>query len=216
MKESEEKEKKYKIVMLGDQNVGKTSIINRFKHNKFVGNIEPTLALDFQSKEIFIDNIIVKLLLYDTAGQEKFRTLIPLYTREANIIFFIYDITNSDSFHNIEKWYNSLENVNKNEAIFFLVGNKIDLNDERKVPEEEARAYANRYNFIFQEVSALTGDGIEELFLNQLAQEIKNYLLFDKKQVREQEEEIKKLNLQDINEKNKKNKSNKKCCCCAK
>ena len=216
MKESEEKEKKYKIVMLGDQNVGKTSIINRFKHNKFVGNIEPTLALDFQSKEIFIDNINVKLLLYDTAGQEKFRTLIPLYTREANIIFFIYDITNSDSFHNIEKWYNSLENVNKNEAIFFLVGNKIDLNDERKVPEEEARAYANRYNFIFQEVSALTGDGIEELFLNQLAQEIKNYLLFDKKQVREQEEEIKKLNLQDINEKNKKNKSNKKCCCCAK
>ena len=216
MKESEEKEKKYKIVMLGDQNVGKTSIINRFKHNKFVGNIEPTLALDFQSKEIFIDNINVKLLLYDTAGQEKFRTLIPLYTREANIIFFIYDITNSDSFHNIEKWYNSLENVNKNEAIFFLVGNKIDLNDKRKVPEEEARAYANRYNFIFQEVSALTGDGIEELFLNQLAQEIKNYLLFDKKQVREQEEEIKKLNLQDINEKNKKNKSNKKCCCCAK
>ena len=219
MKKSVQKEIKYKLIMLGDENVGKTSIINRFKKNEYSGRYEPTIGLDFQTQSITVDNLNVKLLLYDTAGQEKFRSLIPLYTKEANIIFLIYDISNYDSFLNIEKWHQLLDNINKDEEIFFLVGNKIDLTEERKVKEEEAKAYADNNNFIFAEVSALNGDGIEDLFLNKLANQIKIQLLNNEKFVRDQEEENLKFNLQNIkeNKENKeKNKTKKKCCCCLK
>ena len=211
MKNIEHKEIKYKLIMLGDENVGKTSIINRFKNNEYSGTYEPTLGLDFQTKSIMIDNINVKLLLYDTAGQEKFRSLIPLYTKEANIILFIYDTTNYESYTNVEKWYDSLSNVNKEEAIIFLIGNKIDLVEERKVKEEEAKIYAEGHNYIFQEVSALTGDGIKELFLNKLINQIRTQLLNKGRYSIDQEEEKLKFNLQRSKEKKKKTK---KCCCC--
>ena len=214
MKNIEHKEIKYKLIMLGDENVGKTSIINRFKNNEYSGTYEPTLGLDFQTKSIMIDNINVKLLLYDTAGQEKFRPLIPLYTKEANIIFLIYDITNYNSFSNIDKWHELLNNINKDEEIFFLVGNKIDLIEERKVKEEDAKNYADNNNFIFQEVSALKGDGIEELFYDKLASQIKKQLLNNEKFIKDQEEEKLKFNLQDINK--GKTKKKKKCCSCFK
>ncbi len=214
MKNIEHKEIKYKLIMLGDENVGKTSIINRFKNNEYSGTYEPTLGLDFQTKSIMIDNVNVKLLLYDTAGQEKFRPLIPLYTKEANIIFLIYDITNYNSFSNIDKWHELLNNMNKGEEIFFLVGNKIDLIEERKVKEEDAKNYADNNNFIFQEVSALKGDGIEELFYDKLANQIKKQLLNNEKFVKDQEEEKLKFNLQDINK--GKTKKKKKCCSCFK
>ena len=214
MKNIEHKEIKYKLIMLGDENVGKTSIINRFKNNEYSGTYEPTLGLDFQTKSIMIDNINVKLLLYDTAGQEKFRPLIPLYTKEANIIFLIYDITNYNSFSNIDKWHELLNNINKDEEIFFLVGNKIDLIEERKVKEEDAKNYADNNNFIFQEVSALKGDGIEELFYDKLANQIKKQLLNNEKFVKDKEEEKLKFNLQDINK--GKTKKKKRCCSCFK
>ena len=211
MKKIEHEEIKYKLIVIGDENVGKTSIINRFKTNQFTGDYEPTVGLDFQSIPLLIDNQNVTLLLYDTAGQEKFRSLIPLYTKDSNIILLIYDTTNPESFNNIEKWYESLSNVNKEEAIFVLVGNKIDLTEQRQIKEEEGKKYADDHNYMFQEVSALTGDGIQELFLNKLLSQIRSQLLYKGKFVVDQEEEKLKFNLQGNKEKVKKNK---KCCCC--
>ena len=211
MKNIEHEEIKYKLIVIGDENVGKTSIISRFKLNQFAGDYQPTVGLDFQNLPLLIDNQNVNLLLYDTAGQEKFRSLIPLYTKEANIILFIYDTTNYESYTNVEKWYDSLSNVNKEEAIIFLIGNKIDLVEERKVKEEEAKIYAEGHNYIFQEVSALTGDGIKELFLNKLINQIRTQLLNKGRYSIDQEEEKLKFNLQRSKEKKKKTK---KCCCC--
>ena len=213
MKKVETKEIKYKLILLGDENVGKTSIINRFKKDEYTGDYEPTLGLDFQTKTILIDNINVKLLLYDTAGQEKFRSLIPLYIKEAKIIFLIYDITNYDSFLNIEKWQSTLKDLNKGDEIFFLIGNKIDLDDERKVKEEEAKFFADSHGYFFVEVSALTGDGIEDLFYNKLANKIKTQFLNDDKTSKDQEEENLKFHLKTNNKKNIKKQ---KCCCCIK
>ena len=214
MRRIEVDDTKYKLIVIGDENVGKTSIINRFKSNQFTGEYEPTVGLDFQSMSLYIDDQNVTLLLYDTAGQEKYRSLIPLYTKDAHIIFLIYDISNYDSFTNVEKWYDSLSNVNKEEAIFFLVGNKVDLVEERKVKEEEGKEFAEQHNFIFQEISALTGDGIQELFMNKLLNQIRTHLLNKDKFNQEQEEENLRLKLQGSSEKILRNQKNKKCCCC--
>ena len=202
---------KYKLIVIGDENVGKTSILERFKSNQFSPIYEPTVGLDFQSIPILIDDQSVTLLLYDTAGQEKFRSLIPLYTNEANIILFIYDISNYESFKNIPKWYDCLDNINKDEVIFALVGNKLDLDFNRKVPKEEAEKYAQDHNYIFQEVSALVGDGIQELFLNKLIDQIRTQFIQRGKNLTDKEEEQLKININ--KNANKKKKKKQKCCC---
>ena len=211
MKKIDFEENKFKLIVVGDENVGKTSIINHFKSKKFSDAYQPTVGLDFQSIYLYIDNQIITLLLYDTAGQERFRSLIPLYTKDSNIIMLIYDITNYNSFSNIEKWYNSLSDKNKEEAIFFLVGNKLDLNEERKVTEEEGKIYAEGHNFIFQEMSALTGEGVNELFMNKLLNQINTQFLSKERNNIDNEEEKLKVKLKDTKEKIKKEK---KCCCC--
>ena len=173
MKNIEHKEIKYKLIMLGDENVGKTSIINRFKNNEYSGTYEPTLGLDFQTKSIMIDNINVKLLLYDTAGQEKFRSLIPMYTRDSNIILLVYDIACKESFEHLPDWLNDLSNVKLDEVIFALVGNKNDLQDKREVSTEEGEKFAKEHDYIFQEVSAKTSDGFSDLFYKKLFEKIR-------------------------------------------
>ena len=165
---------KYKLIFLGDQGTGKSSILNRFVDDKFIPTYQATIGLDFQSKNVKIDNQDVHLLLYDTAGQEKFRSLIPMYTRDANIIILVYDITRKESFNHIPDWINGLTNVNFDNVIFALVGNKIDLDDKREVSKEEGIKLAEEKKCIFEEVSAKTAENFSELFYKQLFDEIVN------------------------------------------
>ena len=164
---------KYKLIFLGDQSVGKSCILNRFMNDTFTEDYQATIGLDFQSKNIQIDNQDIHLLLYDTAGQEKFRSLIPMYTRDSNIILLVYDITCKDSFLHIPDWLNDISTVNKEDVIFALVANKIDLTDKRAVTTEEGEKYAKENNFLFQEVSAKTGDGFSDLFYKNLFEKIR-------------------------------------------
>ena len=164
---------KFKIIFLGDQGTGKSCILNRFVDDKFDENYQATVGLDFQSKNVKIDNQDIHLLLYDTAGQEKFRSLIPMYTRDANIIMLVYDITRKESFNNIPIWIKDLTNININEVIVCIVGNKIDLIEKREVTNEEGQKFGEEHDFIFQEVSAKTGDGFSELFYKSLFEKIR-------------------------------------------
>ena len=164
---------KYKLIFLGDQNVGKSCILNRFMNDTFTEEYQATIGLDFQSKNVQIDNQDIHLLLYDTAGQEKFRSLIPMYTRDSNIILLVYEINNKDSFIHLPDWLNDLSNVNKEDVIFALVGNKIDLEEKREVSTEEGKSYAEQNGFIFHEVSAKTGEGFSELFYKDLFEKIR-------------------------------------------
>ena len=209
---SEIEELKYKLIVIGDELVGKTSILKRFKFNQFNAIYEPTVGLEFESIPILIDDQSVNLLLYDMSGHQKFRGLIPLYTSDANIILLIYDISKLDSFNNIEKWYSSLNNLNRKEVIFALVGNKCDLDYNRKVQMEQAQKYADDHNFIFQEVSAMNGDGIQELFMNKLIEQIRTQFIQKGKFNIDEEEEKLKVNINNNN--NKTTKKKKRCCPC--
>ena len=159
---------KYKLIFLGDQYVGKSCIINRFKNDTFTNeDYEATIGLDFQTKEkVQIDNQDIHLLLYDTSGQEKFKSLIPMYTRDADIILLVYDVTSKDSFIHLSNWLKIFTDseIDIKDKIFAVVGNKTDLNDRREVNSNEGENYAKEHDFIFLEVSAKTGDGIEKLF----------------------------------------------------
>ena len=209
---SETEELKYKLIVIGDELVGKTSILKRFKFNQFNAIYEPTVGLEFESIPILIDDQSVNLLLYDMSGHQKFRGLIPLYTSDANIILLIYDISKLDSFNNIDKWYSSLNNLNRKEVIFALVGNKCDLDYNRKVKSEQAQKYADEHNFIFQEVSAMNGDGIQELFMNKLIEKIRTQFIQKGKYNIDEEEEKLKVNINNNN--NKTTKKKKRCCPC--
>ena len=162
----------YKIIFLGDQYVGKSSILNRFYQDKFEPDYQATIGLDFHSKNTEINGESIRLLLYDTAGQEKFKSLIPMYIRDANIILVVYDITVKETFIHTEHWVNETKDLRREDAIFVLIGNKTDLEDKRQVTSKEAEDFANEKGFIFHEVSAKTGDGVEDLFNNKIFPEM--------------------------------------------
>ena len=162
----------YKIIFLGDQSVGKSSILNRFYQDEFEPDYQATIGLDFHSKNTEINGENIRLLLYDTAGQEKFKSLIPMYIRDANIILVVYDITIKDSFTHTEHWVNETKDLKREDAIFVLIGNKIDLESQRVVSTKEGEDFATEKGFIFHEVSAKTGEGIENLFLNKIFPEM--------------------------------------------
>ena len=156
---------KYKVAIIGDVAVGKSSILSKFVHNTFCDYVSSTIGAAFVSKKIFIDDKVIKLDMWDTAGQERYRSLTPMYYRDAAVIIIVYDITSMDTYVNAKIWASEVNGENKNEnSIIVLVGNKSDNSDNRKVDLEEARTFANSNSFIHTEVSAKNGDGIEQLF----------------------------------------------------
>ena len=165
---------KLKLIVVGNQGTGKSCILNRFINDSFDENYQATIGLDFHSKNVSIHNQDIRLILYDTAGQEKFRSLIPMYIREAQIILLIYDITNKDSFDSIPNWMAEISDVKNNDIIFVLVGNKIDLEKQRAVSFEEGKKFADENKFLFQEVSAKSGANIGNLFEVQIYENIYN------------------------------------------
>ena len=175
---------KLKLIVVGNQGTGKSCILNRFVNETFEENYQATIGLDFQSKNVTIHDQDVRLILYDTAGQEKFRSLIPMYIREAQIILLIYDISERESFDSMPKWLKEVIDVKNTDAVFALIGNKIDLEDKRTVTLEEGQKYANENNFIFQEVSAKTGQNFETLFETKIFEAIYNKFKeeFDKRE----------------------------------
>jgi len=155
---------KYKLVFVGDIEVGKTSVIGRYVYGMFNESYQNTIGIDFLSKSIHLEGRAVRLQLWDTAGQERFRSLIPSYIRDASAVMVVYDITNRASFHNTSTWIENVREQQGPEATIVLVGNKADLAENRAVPTQEAEECARKAGMMFFEVSAKSGQNVGELF----------------------------------------------------
>jgi len=156
--------KKFKLVFLGEQSVGKTSLITRFMYDSFDNTYQATIGIDFLSKTMYLDDRTVRLQLWDTAGQERFRSLIPSYIRDSSVAVVVYDITNRASFMNTAKWVDDVRGERGTDVIIVLVGNKTDLNDKRQVTTEEGEKKAKEFKVMFIETSAKAGHNVKVLF----------------------------------------------------
>ncbi|TAQ85023.1 hypothetical protein B7494_g6658 [Chlorociboria aeruginascens] len=156
--------KKFKLVFLGEQSVGKTSLITRFMYDSFDNMYQATIGIDFLSKTMYLEDRTVRLQLWDTAGQERFRSLIPSYIRDSSVAVVVYDITNMKSFQNTKKWVDDVRGERGNDVIIVLVGNKTDLNDKREVTTQQGEEEAKQNNLMFIETSAKVGHNVKPLF----------------------------------------------------
>ncbi|XP_029185750.2 ras-related protein Rab-6A isoform X1 [Acropora muricata] len=156
--------RKFKLVFLGEQSVGKTSLITRFMYDSFDNTYQATIGIDFLSKTMYLEDRTVRLQLWDTAGQERFRSLIPSYIRDSSVAVVVYDITNYNSFQQTAKWIDDVRTERGSDVIIMLVGNKTDLSDKRQVTTEEGQRKANELNVMFIETSAKAGYNVKQLF----------------------------------------------------
>ncbi|KAI4165419.1 MAG: hypothetical protein LQ342_000828 [Letrouitia transgressa] len=156
--------KKFKLVFLGEQSVGKTSLITRFMYDSFDNMYQATIGIDFLSKTMYLEDRTVRLQLWDTAGQERFRSLIPSYIRDSSVAVVVYDISSLKSFQNTRKWVDDVRGERGNDVIIVLVGNKTDLNDRREVTQQMGEDEAKRCGALFVETSAKAGANVKGLF----------------------------------------------------
>ena len=154
-----------KISLIGSSGVGKTCVLNRFSKNLYADNPNSTLSASFSEKVVKIGDKIVKCDLWDTAGQEKYRTVGKMFYKDSYIIFLVYSITNKKSFEEIQSiWYPDVKKFGEQFQIIGVVGNKCDLFEEEQVSEEDGRKFAEEINAKFFLVSAKSGVNINTMF----------------------------------------------------
>jgi len=169
----------FKLLIIGDSGVGKSSLLVRFADNQFSGNYITTIGVDFKIRTIELNGERVKLQIWDTAGQERFRTITSTYYRGTHGVIVVYDVASGDSFANVKRWLHEI-NQNCDEVSRILVGNKCDDPDRRVVLKEDATRFANQMGIQLFETSAKENINVEEMF-----RAITNLVLSTKKAQRE-------------------------------
>ena len=162
---------KYKIVMAGAKDVGKSSLITRFCDNIFKEDMKATIGVDFKRKVITLEgvhnDISLELNIWDFAGEEKYRTLFPSYCNGASAALILYDITDKHSLNDVENWIRIIDKNASGNVIKVLIGTKIDLKEKREIFFEEAEKRSQMYNFLGKpiETSSKTGENVENTFI---------------------------------------------------
>ncbi|KAI5969610.1 ryh1 [Candida margitis] len=206
--------KKYKIVFLGDQSVGKTSLITRFMYDTFDETYATTIGIDFLSKTMYLEEgKTVRLQLWDTAGQERFRSLIPSYIRDSHVAVICYDITNKKSFSNLDKWIKDVKVERGDDVVIVLVGNKSDLaSTKRQVSVEEVEQLHNKIGSkFFIETSTKANHNVKLLF-KKIAQSLPDFNNEDENENGEQSNADKPETINITIENDEKNQGTSSCC----
>jgi small GTP-binding protein len=195
-----------KVVLLGESAVGKTSIITRFVENKFKQDTMSSLSANFVSKKIDLgNNKSIKFDIWDTAGQEKYRALAKIFYQDSKIVILVYDITNKNSFNELKNyWYEKVKENSSSDVIFAIAGNKCDLYEKEEVEKTEGEKFAKEIGAIFHETSALSSNGINELFTEIAMKFASPNVSSDNKTEENDKEEIHKLTLSNSNVNDKK------------
>ena len=154
----------YKIIIIGDTCVGKSNILSRYLKNEFKEDSKSTVGVELGTKFLKIKGTGAKVQIWDTAGQERYRSITSSYYKGSHGCFIVYDITNEISFDNVEKWYEQAQKEASKDVSVILVGNKCDLENERKVPKEKGEEKAKSFNCPFFETSALSKVNIDDIF----------------------------------------------------
>ena len=154
----------FKYIIIGDAAVGKSNLLLRYAHGQFKDEYQLTIGVEFGAKNISINDKIYRIQIWDTAGQENFRSITRAYYKNSVCALVVYDITNRDSFNNISNWIEDCKNQSPKTIFMVLVGNKSDLSDKRVISIDEGRELAEKYNMIFFETSAKTGDNVDLIF----------------------------------------------------
>ena len=157
-----------KIIFCGDAGVGKTSIINSLMGQKFSEDYEPSIGVDFFSKTIRYKGRLIKLQIWDSAGQEKFKSLIPNYIRGSSLIFLIFDVSRKLSYDHLTDWIKFITDID-NSGVIIIIGNKIDLKEKREVNNEEAEKFCKENKYDYFEVSAKEGTNIDNMLYTTVA-----------------------------------------------
>jgi len=155
----------FKLVLLGEAAVGKSSLVLRFVKGHFHEYQESTIGAAFLTQTVCLDETTVKFEIWDTAGQERYHSLAPMYYRGAQAAIIVYDITNQESFNKAKAWVRELQRQANPNIVIALAGNKADLANKRMVEYEEAQTYADEQGLLFMETSAKTAMNVNDIFL---------------------------------------------------
>ena len=167
----------FKLIIVGDSNVGKTNIMSKYIHNKFNYTSKATIGVEFGTKIVTIDNKKIKAQIWDTAGQERYKSITSAYYKGAKGALIVYDITNKFTFESVDKWVQDLNSYGDKNLTLLLVGNKSDLEDKRQIVKEDGEEKAKSFNLGFIETSACSGDNIDQAFDIMLKEVLKKYVV---------------------------------------
>ncbi len=155
-----------KYIIIGDAAVGKSNLLLRYAHGQFKPEYQLTIGVEFGAKNIQLNNKIFRIQIWDTAGQENFRSITRAYYKNSVCALVVYDISSRDSFEHVTTWIEDCKNQSPKTIFMVLVGNKCDLKDKRQVSEEEGKDLAEKNDMMFFETSAKDGINVEEIFVN--------------------------------------------------